>query len=74
MPTPSILDFEALLVPIPGDNPAGIKLPPDRRRKIEDARKEFEANPDDPSGSPIPKKPDWPGIIRQSSEILSEDS
>jgi type VI secretion system protein ImpA len=74
MPTPPVLEIEPLLAEIPGDNPAGGRTPLPMRQKMEQARKEFEPNPEDPSQPPIPKKPDWPGIIRMSKDILTNQS
>ena len=68
------LDLAALTAPIPGDNPAGGRVPFTLRQKLESARKEFEPNPEDPSASPIPKKPDWSMIIKIGSETLTETS
>jgi type VI secretion system protein ImpA len=73
MTTP-ILEFDALTSPIEGEQPAGFRLAADVRKKMEDARKEFEPNPDDPSGPPVPKKPDWPAIIRLATDNLSTKS
>lgn len=74
MPTAPLIDIDALLAPIAGDQPAGARLQPDKRKKMEDARKEFEPNPDDPSGAPIPKKPDWAGIIKLASDVLQNST
>jgi type VI secretion system protein ImpA len=68
------LDLAALTAPLPGDSPAGPRLTADVRKKMEDARKDFEPNPDDPSQPPVPKKPDWPVIIRLASDSLSKTS
>lgn len=73
MATP-LLDFAALTAPLEGDHPAGVRLPLETRRKMEDARKDFEPNPDDPSAPPIPKAPDWSGVIRSATESLSSTS
>lgn len=73
MTTP-LLDFEALTAPIPGEQPAGVRLLPDVRKKLEDARKDFEPHPDDPSQPPIPKKPDWSAIVRLAGDSLAEKS
>src|ERR1022692_1846917 len=73
MTTP-ILDLAALTAPIPGEQPAGVRLPADAKKKMEDARKEFEPNPDDPSKPPNPKKPDWPAIIKVASDSLTKTS
>lgn len=73
MTTP-LLDFDALTAPIPGDQPAGVRLALDVRKKLEEARKDFEPHPEDPSQPPIPKTPDWSGIIRLASDNLAERS
>jgi type VI secretion system protein ImpA len=73
MTTP-LLDFAALTAPLEGDHPAGMRLPADVRKKMEDARKDFEPNPDDPSAPPIPKTPEWAAIIRLASDALSKNS
>jgi type VI secretion system protein ImpA len=44
------------------------------RQKLEAARKEFEPNPEDPAGAPIPKKPDWQSIVKTASETLANTS
>jgi type VI secretion system protein ImpA len=73
MTTP-LLDFDALIAPLPGENAAGMKLAPDVRKKIEEGRKDFEPDPDDPSKPPVPKKPDWAGIIKLATTALSSNS
>jgi type VI secretion system protein ImpA len=73
MTTP-LLDFDALIAPIPGDQPAGARLAPDVRKKIEDGRKELEPDPENPSKPPIPKKPDWTGIIKLATTSLTKTS
>lgn len=73
MSTP-LLDFDALTAPLEGEHPAGVRLPADLRKKMEDARKEFEPNPDDPSGAPVPKIPDWSAIVRLASDSLCTKS
>jgi type VI secretion system protein ImpA len=73
MTTP-LLDFDALLAPIEGEQPAGMRLAPDVRKKIEDARKEFEPDPEDPSKPPIVKKPDWSLIVKLTTTNLSTKS
>jgi type VI secretion system protein ImpA len=70
----SLLEFDALTAPLDGDQPAGTRVPADIRKKMEDARKEFEPNPDDPSAPPVPKKPDWPAIVRLASDALTAKS
>jgi type VI secretion system protein ImpA len=73
MTTP-LLDFAALTAPIDGEQPAGVRLPADVRKKMEDARKDFEPHPDDPSAAPVPKKPDWPAIVRLATDALGGTS
>jgi len=73
MTTP-LLDFDALIAPIPGDDASGTRLAADVRKKIEDGRKDFEPDPDDPSKPPVPKKPDWSGIIQLATNALANQS
>lgn len=72
--TTSRIDWSELTAPLGGDQPAGVRLPADVRKKMEDARKEFEPDPNNPSAPPVPKKPDWPAIIRMASDSLSKKS
>src|SRR5262245_5128234 len=75
MASPTILDFSALVVPILSDEgPAGVPVPLVVRQKLDLARKETEPNPDDPSADEIPKKAEWPSIIRTTQELLSGSS
>ncbi len=68
------LEIEALLAPVPGENPAGTRFPLTSRQKFEALRKDFEPHPDDPSQPPVPKKPDWPLIKRLAAETLIKTS
>jgi type VI secretion system protein ImpA len=72
MAAPPLLDIAALLEPIPGDNPAGEKyIPQAIQDKLDDDRKEIVAE----DGSPEePRKADWKGVIRTSSEALRKTS
>lgn len=77
MATPPLVDFESLLAPISGDNPAGDSLPFAIREKLDEGRKEI--NPDlfdadDPLRPDKPKKADWPGIIRIATDTLTDTS
>jgi len=74
MASAALLDFEALTAPLPGDNPAGAPVTLPLRQKLDAARKEFEPNPDDPSAPPIPRKPDWAGLVRQLTDVLTKQS
>ena len=77
MPTPAILDLDALLAPIPGDDPSGASVAFSLREKLDQARKEvfpedFKAN--DPMRPSEPKRADWTGIASQTSEALTHNS
>ncbi len=66
------IDFEALLAPIPGDDPAGVPLPSDIRRKLEDLRREPDAF-DLQAGAPD-KRADWHGVITLAESTLATTS
>ncbi|MFL5246131.1 MAG: type VI secretion system protein TssA [Gemmataceae bacterium] len=73
----ALLDFETLLKPLPGDNPAGSAVPFDVKHKLEEFRKE--ENPsdyraDDPTRPQVWKKADWAGIVKLSLETLTNSS
>jgi type VI secretion system protein ImpA len=70
MSSPALLDFDALVAPIPGDNPAGEDLPFEARRKLDEDRQEID-NPDQPEAS---KKADWPGVVRVAQDTLTRTS
>jgi type VI secretion system protein ImpA len=72
MATSPLLDFEALIARIPGDDPAGSPLSYDTRSKLEEDRRQVDADPDDSTVEP--KMADWPAIIRLGQETLSESS
>ena len=77
MPSPPILDFDALIAPIPGDDPAGSSVPFAVSQKLEEMRKEvdldsFSAN--DPTRPEAAKKADWLGTIRLTQETLRDTS
>jgi type VI secretion system protein ImpA len=77
MASPSLLDFSALLAPVPGDNPAGGPVPFGIRDQLEQARQEVDPAayaPDDPLRPERPIKADWPGIIRLGQEVLTTTS
>src|SRR5581483_11469050 len=61
------LDFDALLTPIPGENPAGQPLPFAVRQDLEMGRREV----DDPDLPPEDqKKADWRLVARVAQEAL----
>src|SRR5438445_13551457 len=77
MASPPLLDFDPLLVPVPGENPAGGAIPFEIREKLEEGRKEIsleDFDPDDPARPMEAKKADWNGIIRLAQETLSKTS
>ncbi len=74
MPSPAAIDIASFLPPIPGDEPSGGRTPLVLRQRMEIARKEFEPNPQDPSAAPVPKKPDWSGIVKIATEVLTQRS
>ena len=77
MPSPSILDVDALIAPIPGDSPAGGSVPFAVREKLEEYRKEVDPNdfaPDDPLRPESAQKADWAAVARLTQETLTETS
>lgn len=77
MPSSSLLDFDALLAPLPGERPAGQPVSYEVREQLENFRKEDDPAdyaPDDPRRPEKLVKADWPGIVRLARKILSQDS
>jgi type VI secretion system protein ImpA len=69
MASPSLLNFAALLAPIPGgSNPAGSSVPHTTRQKLATGR--IEPHPDDLQ-NPNVKKADWPGVVRLAQDTLT---
>jgi len=74
---PPLLDFESLIAPIPGDNPAGGTVPFEIRHKLEEFRQEDNPDdyaPNDPLKPETLRKADWPGIVRLAQETLTTAS
>lgn len=82
MASPEVLDFAALLAPIPGDNPAGQDLrkdtsPTSKYQQIRTAWNQARAvmrqalAAENPAAAP---RPDWNPVIRLGKEILTEQS
>jgi type VI secretion system protein ImpA len=69
MPSPESLDFDALLAPIPGDNPAGAPVPVEVQGQIDENRREVAST--DPAHA---KEGDWPEVVRQAKEVLTTTS
>src|SRR6478672_5169195 len=72
--TAPVLDFEALIAPVAGDNPAGATVPYPLRQKLRAARKDSEPHPEDPSQPDIPRKVDWSGLTRLCQDTLTNTS
>ncbi len=77
MPSPPLLDYDALAAPISGENPAGDSVPFGTRKKLDEFRKEV--NPelfaaDDPMRPEAPKFADWPEIIKLAKDTLADTS
>ena len=75
MPADPLIDVEALLEPIPGDDPAGVPVPFMLRQQFEDLRKSVDPDDydaDDPQRPEAAKEADWPAIIRLARETLAE--
>jgi type VI secretion system protein ImpA len=73
MASRQVLDIPSLLGEIPNGDPAGSVLSY-LRDQLEEARKEEEPNPDDPSLPNIPRKVDWARIIEQAQDALTNSS
>jgi hypothetical protein len=76
MSSPKLIDVEALLAPIPGDQPAGSAVPFEIRQQLEEARKEEDPEsfaPDDPMRPQQFKKADWRGIVRLAQDTSTLD-
>jgi len=67
MASPPVFDVERLTAPIPGDKPAGTPPSFDLVRQLDEARREG-----DPFGPP--RKQDWPGIVRLTTDALATTS
>jgi type VI secretion system protein ImpA len=77
MASSPLLDFDALVAPIPGESPAGAPLPYDVRLKLEDLRKEInpdDYDADDPRRPQAYRAPDWAGIIEVATTTLTKTS
>ncbi len=70
MARPEPLECEALLAPIPGDNPAGKPLLDSVRLRLDEDRKE----PDPLDPTTADRKANWQGIISLAKTTLAESS
>ena len=77
MPTPPLLDLDALTAPIPGPQPAGKAVPFAVREQLETARKDVDPRTFD-KGDPLrpteEQRADWSLIVRLASETLAQTS
>lgn len=79
MASPPVLDVQALIAPIPGDNPAGRDISFDTEISEKFATYRKEENPedyraDDPLRPKVAKRADWPATDRLAREILAGTS
>src|SRR5438105_910113 len=77
MTSPPVLDFERLVAPIAGADPAGETLPFPVRKKLDDARKVVNPDafaPNDPRRPAQPQPADWDGIEQLTTDTLAEGS
>jgi len=75
MSTPALIDVEALLAPIPGDDPAGKAVPFATREIFDKARKEINPDAFDADDPLRPKdivRADWGLIVEKAQEVLTE--
>jgi type VI secretion system protein ImpA len=72
-----LIDEDALLAPIPGDEPAGGPVPFTVREQLEAGRREDDPAsyaPDDPTRPTEFRKADWAGVIRLARTALTTQS
>ena len=81
MPTPQIIEIDALIEPIPGDDPAGVPLPSEpTRKKLDDFREEFdpseldESDPRRNDPTVERKTANWNAVIDLGEETLKTTS
>jgi type VI secretion system protein ImpA len=77
MPSPSVLDLDELIAPIPGDSPAGGSVPFQVREKLEEYRKEVDPNDFDAKDPMRPESAqyaDWRGVERLARQTLTATS
>jgi type VI secretion system protein ImpA len=75
MPSEPLLNFDELVQPIPGDNPAGDPVSYEMRQELDEDRREVDPEefaPDDPMRPERPKPADWSGIVRKTTQTLRE--
>jgi type VI secretion system protein ImpA len=77
MASPAVVNVDALIAPIPGENPAGPSVPFAVRQKLDDLRKEVRPEDfaaDDPLRPKQAKPADWESIVEIAEQTLGETS
>lgn len=77
MPAKPLLEFDALVAPISGDDPAGSRDLSALRTELDELRKEIDPESfakNDPTRPAAPKKADWRAIIELSQQALRDTS
>ncbi len=70
MPTPPVLDhLDALLAPIPGDDPSGQELSLEIKNELDQLRKEIKT-----VAGEVDREPDWPRIVCLAAGTLTRTS
>jgi type VI secretion system ImpA family protein len=68
--SPPVLDIDALVLPVPGADPAGRPLPDSSRLELDELRKE----PDPLDPATAGRNPDWGKLVRAASNVLTTKS
>jgi type VI secretion system protein ImpA len=77
MPTSALIEIDALLEPIPGDNPAGKAVPFAVRETLDKARKEIDPSSfanDDPMRPKDFVRADWGLVVETAQSVLTDTS
>src|SRR5512135_1813636 len=79
MPSSAVLNFEKLLAPFPGENPAGVDLradpsPVSDYYTIKGARETARATERLISKGEVTDPPDWRSVVDRGTKVLSEKS
>lgn len=74
MPTPPVIDFDALLAPIPGDQPAGVALRPSSPEVSEITKLLPQGDKAVSEGIEGGKEGEWKKLIEKASQVLKTRS
>lgn len=74
MPTPPVIDFDALLAPIPGDQPAGVPLRPSSPEVTEITKLLPQGDKAVSEGIEGGKEGEWKKLIEKASQVLKTRS